>query len=65
MRPRTLDEFVGQTHLLTAGSPLRVLIENDALISMILWGQTGSGNTSLSSIVAVSNVARYVVLLAV
>ncbi|HEX2258407.1 MAG TPA: replication-associated recombination protein A [Actinomycetota bacterium] len=65
MRPRTLDEFVGQTHLLTAGSPLRVLIENDALISMILWGPPGSGKTSLASIVAAATEARYVELSAV
>jgi putative ATPase len=65
MRPRTLEEFVGQAHLLTPGSPLRVLVENDALTSLILWGPPGSGKTSLASIVAAATKARYVELSAV
>jgi putative ATPase len=65
MRPQTVDDFVGQSHLLTPGSPLRVLIENDALTSLILWGPPGSGKTSLASIVAAATKARYVELSAV
>jgi putative ATPase len=43
MRPRTLDEFVGQQALLGPGQPLRVAIEQDQLGSMILWGAPGCG----------------------
>ena len=47
MRPRTLDEFVGQEHLIGPGRALRRAIEADALPSMILWGPPGSGKTTL------------------
>ena len=43
MRPQTLDELVGQAHLLTPGAPLRRLVEGDAPLSVILWGPPGSG----------------------
>ncbi len=52
LRPQTLDEFLGQTHLLSPGSPLRVQIETDALQSMILWGPPGCGKTTLARIIA-------------
>jgi putative ATPase len=52
MRPRTLDEFVGQAHVLGEGSALRSLIEADELRSVILWGPAGSGKTTLAQIVA-------------
>src|ERR687886_378665 len=52
MRPRTLDEFVGQSHVLGPGSALRALIETDELRSVILWGPAGTGKTSLAHIVA-------------
>ena len=52
MRPRTLDEYVGQTHLMGAGSLLRRAIEADQLFSMIFWGPPGSGKTTLARIVA-------------
>jgi putative ATPase len=52
MRPRSLDEFVGQTHVLGPGSALRALIEADELRSVILWGPAGTGKTSLAQIVA-------------
>ncbi|HCV42172.1 MAG TPA: AAA family ATPase [Bacteroidetes bacterium] len=52
VRPHTLDEFVGQEHLLGQGKPLRVLIETDQLPSMIFWGPPGSGKTTLARIVA-------------
>src|SRR6266511_2098980 len=52
MRPRTLDEFVGQAHVLGPGSALRALIEVDELRSVILWGPAGTGKTSLAQIVA-------------
>jgi putative ATPase len=65
MRPRTLEEFVGQEHLLGPGSPLRVLIERDALTSLILWGPPGTGKTSLANIFATATRARYQELSAV
>src|SRR5437016_14210110 len=52
MRPETLEEYVGQAHLLGPGKPLRQQIERDELGSMILWGPPGSGKTTLATIVA-------------
>jgi putative ATPase len=52
MRPETLEEYVGQMHLLGPGKPLRKQIERDELGSMILWGPPGSGKTTLAMIVA-------------
>src|SRR2546427_9181625 len=52
MRPRTLDEFVGQEKLLGPGKPLRVQIESDNLGSMLLWGPPGCGKTTLARLIA-------------
>ena len=52
LRPRTLDEFIGQEKLVGPGKPLRVQIENDDLTSMLFWGPPGSGKTTLARLIA-------------
>src|SRR3954463_4485764 len=52
MRPRSLDEFVGQRHLLAPGKPLRDAIERGAVSSMVFWGPPGSGKTTLARVIA-------------
>lgn len=59
LRPTTLDEFIGQTHLLGPGKPLRKAIEQQALHSMILWGPPGTGKTTLARLIAESSQARF------
>jgi putative ATPase len=65
MRPRTLDEIVGQEHLLGPGRILRRSIEGDAISSMILWGPPGSGKTTLAEVIARLTRAHFVRLSAV
>ena len=60
MRPRTLDELVGQEELLARGKPLRQAIERDLLHSLILWGPPGIGKTTLARIIAETTKARFV-----
>src|SRR6478736_877301 len=52
MRPRTLDELVGQDHLKAPGSPLRRLVEGDQPMSLLLWGPPGTGKTTIAAIVS-------------
>ena len=65
MRPRTLDEVIGQRHLLGPGAPLRTLIEADRLSSIILWGPPGTGKTTLARVVAAHSHREFVSLSAV
>ncbi len=65
MRPRKLDELVGQQHLLATGSPLRRLIENDQPMSLLLWGPPGTGKTTIASIVSQQTRRRFVEVSAV
>jgi putative ATPase len=65
LRPQTLDEYVGQSHLLGAGAPLRRALESGRPHSMILWGPPGTGKTTLARLVANSSHAEFIALSAV
>src|SRR6202142_1032840 len=65
MRPRTLDEVIGQRHLTGAGTPFRKLIDNDAPMSLLLWGPPGTGKTTLADVVSQVTKRRFVELSAV
>ena len=60
MRPQTLDDYVGQEHLLGPGKPLRVQIERDDAASMIFWGPPGVGKTTLAKIIARTTHASFI-----
>lgn len=59
MRPKNIEDFVGQEHLLGKNKPLRLAIEKGALHSMVLWGPPGSGKTTLARIMANTAEARF------
>ena len=65
MRPQTLPEFIGQSHMLGAGKALTQAIENQHLHSMVFWGPPGTGKTTLAKIIANSVDARFIKLSAV
>jgi len=65
MRPRSLDEFVGQVQVVAQGKPLRAAIESGQLHSLILWGPPGTGKTTLARLIAQSSQAQFIALSAV
>jgi putative ATPase len=65
MRPASLDDFIGQSHLLAQGKPLRRLLEGRSLHSMILWGPPGTGKTTLARLVAKTCDSEFIALSAV
>ncbi len=65
MRPRVLDEVVGQDHLLGAGAPLRTLVESGNVPSLVFWGPPGVGKTTLARLIALHVDARFLTLSAV
>src|SRR5579862_309529 len=65
MRPRSLDEVIGQRHLTAPGTPFRTLIDNDAPMSLVLWGPPGTGKTTLASVVSQVTKRRFTELSAV
>jgi putative ATPase len=65
MRPRTLDEVIGQQHLTGPGTPFRKLVDNDAPMSLLLWGPPGTGKTTLAYVVSQVTKRRFVELSAV
>src|SRR6202046_1980226 len=65
MRPRNLDEVIGQKHLVGAGTPFRKLIDNDAPMSLLLWGPPGTGKTTLAYVVSQVTRRRFVEISAV
>ena len=59
---KRLADYVGQTHLMGDGKPLRKLIENDKLFSLIFWGPPGCGKTSLSKLISTVTASHYMAI---
>ena len=60
LRPQSLDDYVGQKHLVGKGKLLRQFIENDQISSMIFWGPPGVGKTTLAQIIAQTSKAEFI-----
>ena len=65
MRPKSLDELVGQEHLLAPGSPLRQMIDGDQPLTILLWGPPGTGKTTIASLLSQHTKRRFVEVSAV
>ena len=65
MRPRTLDELIGQEHLLAPGSPLRQVIDGDQPLTILLWGPPGTGKTTIASLISGHTNRRFIEVSAV
>lgn len=65
MRPRSLDEFIGQSHILGEGKPLRQAVESGQLHSLLFWGPPGTGKTTLAHLLAEQSGAEFIALSAV
>jgi putative ATPase len=65
MRPRGLDEVVGQEHLVGSGTPIRQLVDRDVPMSLVLWGPPGTGKTTLAAVVSRATKRRFVEISAV
>ncbi|MEO5876257.1 MAG: replication-associated recombination protein A [Streptosporangiaceae bacterium] len=65
MRPRSLDEVLGQQHLVGPGTPIRQLVERDAAMSVFLWGPPGTGKTTLAYVISRATERRFIELSAV
>ena len=59
IRPQSLDDFIGQPHLVGPNGPIRKMIDSKQIFSMIFWGPPGSGKTTLARIIAKSVAADY------
>lgn len=65
MRPRTLSDYIGQNHILNFGKPLRTALESQRLHSMIFWGASGTGKTTLARLIAGHSNAEFISISAV